>query len=127
MLNKLKYLLRKKIARSVEKNDIDIEELKKMIEKDAILLDVRSPQEYKEGHLEGSYLIPEYELKAKAQEILFDKERPIVVYCSSGNRSKKAQKLLEKMGYKNVYNLHGGLEKMENNGYQGLIISCKSS
>ena len=113
MLNKLKYLLKKKISRSVEKNDIDIEELKKMIDKDAILLDVRSPQEYKEGHLEGSYLIPEYELKAKAQEILLDKERPIIVYCSSGNRSKKAQKLLEKMGYKNVYNLYGGLEEIE--------------
>lgn len=110
MINKFRYILRNKLVRSMEKNDITMEQLKIKVEKGAILLDIRSPQEYKESHLEGSILIPEYELKIKANEKLLDKEQVIIVYCSSGFRSKKAQKLLGKMGYTNVYNLYGGLD-----------------
>lgn len=113
MMNKFRYILRNKFARSMENNDITMEQLKRKIKNGAILIDVRSPQEYKEGHLEGSILIPEYELKSKADEQLKNKEETIVVYCSSGMRSKKAQKILEKKGYVNVYNLYGGLENTD--------------
>lgn len=96
--------------RSMEKDDITMEELKNMADKGAIILDVRSPQEYREGHIEGAIVIPEYELKFRAQEILKDKSQLIVVYCPRGFRSKKAQRILKYMGYENVYNLYKGLE-----------------
>ena len=86
-----------------------MEQLKTKVKDGAILIDVRSPQEYKEGHIEGSVLIPEYELKTKVEE-LPNKEDTIIIYCSSGIRSKKAQRKLQKMGYINVYNLYGGLD-----------------
>lgn len=63
-----------------------------------------------EGHINGAILIPEYELKRDADKFLTNKEEVIVVYCSTGTRSKKAQKELKEKGYKNVYNLYNGLE-----------------
>ena len=110
MLNQLRYILTKGINRSMEKNDINLEELEKMASEGAVLLDVRSPQEYQEGHLEGAILIPEYELVKRCEKELKDKKATIVVYCSSGSRSKRAQKKLEKLGYTKVYNLYNGFQ-----------------
>jgi len=110
MLNKLRYILGKKANRSMGKNDINQEELKKMVSKGAILIDVRSPQEYQEGHLKGALSIPEYELAKRCEKELENKNTTIVVYCSSGSRSKKAQKQLVKLGYINVYNLYNGTQ-----------------
>lgn len=110
MLNKLQYVFNVKWKRSMEKNDINMEELKKLVSNGAILLDVRSPQEYREGHLEGAISIPEYELKSRFKNELQDKNVNIIIYCSSGSRSKRAQKKLEKLGYHNVYNLYNGIQ-----------------
>ena len=110
MLNKIKYLLNIKWKRSIEKNDINMEELKRLVSNGAILLDVRSPQEYKEGHLEGAISIPGYELKSRSKNELQDKNINIIIYCSSGSRSKKEKKILEKKGYHNVYNLYNGIQ-----------------
>lgn len=109
MLKMFINILKRK-QRLIEKNDINIEELKRLQNMGAIVLDVRSPQEYEEGHIEGAMLIPEYELGKKYNKELKDKNEVIVIYCSSGIRSKKAQKYLEKKGYINVYNLYNGLE-----------------
>ena len=76
-------------------------------EKNIILLDVRTEEEYKTGHIKGSILIPVDNLKEEAGKILKDKEVPIFVYCRSGNRSVTAANILIKLGYKNVYNLGG--------------------
>lgn len=81
-----------------------------MIEKGAILVDVRSPQEFVEGHLENAISLPEYEINQKAKDILPNESQVIIVYCSTGHRSQKAQKELEKLGYQKVYNLCKGLE-----------------
>lgn len=110
MIGKISHIIGKKLARSMQKRDINIEQLKKMQEKGAILIDVRSPQEYNEGHIEKSISIPEYDLKLKVNEILPNKDETIIVYCSSGVRSRNAQKTLNKMGYTNVYNLYGGYQ-----------------
>lgn len=108
MIHRIKNIIKNKWYREIVEKDIGIEELKQFQNEGAILIDVRSPQEYREGHIDGAILIPEYEMKKKVENILSDKEKTIIVYCSSGGRSKKAQKLLNKLGYQNVYNLYEG-------------------
>ena len=101
-------MIRSKWYRDIEENDIGLKELKQFQKEGAIIIDVRSPQEYREGHISGAISIPEYEIKKEAQKKLKNKNETIVVYCSSGGRSKKAQKQLRKLGYQNVYNLYEG-------------------
>ena len=110
MWNKLKNLVRKRLTRSLDKTEINIEELKKLVSKDAILIDVRSLQEFNEGHLENAISIPEFELRSRALQELKDKDETIIVYCTTGVRSKRAKRELIKMGYKNVYNLCNGTQ-----------------
>ena len=74
-----------------------------------VILDVRSRQEYKEGHLNGAINIPLSEIKLMAKQYL-DYEDVIIAYCQMGSRSKKALNILNKMGYKNVHTLEGGLD-----------------
>lgn len=90
--------------------EINLEQLEKMVEQGAILVDVRSPQEFEEGHLENAILLPEYEIKNEVKHILPDPIQTIVVYCSTGHRGIKAQRILQRLGYKHVYNLCHGLE-----------------
>lgn len=63
-----------------------------MVDEGALLLDVRSPQEFEQGHLEGATLIPLHELKERAKEL--HNGQKVVVYCRSGNRSHRAAKIL---------------------------------
>lgn len=81
-------------------------------DENCILLDVRSPQEYKEGHLEGSINIPLYNLANDIDVTVKNKNFPIIVYCQTGNRSKNAVKILSKKGYKELYNIAGGIDNM---------------
>ena len=78
-----------------------------MEESSVIILDVRTPVEYKEGHIEGAILIPDYEILETAEKILTDKNQTILVYCRSGNRSRKAANNLLYLGYQNVYDFGG--------------------
>ena len=110
MLFKFKFLFRKKKDRNMDMYDIDEKDLTSIISKGAVIVDVRSPQEYEEGHMEDAILLPEYDIKKKASDLLPDKNKYIVVYCSSGTRSKKAQEELQNMGYTKVYNLYNGYQ-----------------
>lgn len=91
--------------------EITEEEMHEIIKRvpDIILLDVRSVQEYKEGHITGAVNIPVYDLKQKAKDMLRDKNTVIIAYCSAGIRSRKAIKILMKLGYKNLYNVKEGI------------------
>lgn len=89
--------------------EIDEEDLEQFIKSGVTIIDVRSKQEYDEGHIDGAILIPEYEIKDKIEDIVKNKNEKILVYCSSGTRSKKAKEELEGLGYKNVYNLKDGV------------------
>ena len=87
---------------------ISAEEAKEIIEsEDVTILDVRTQEEYNEGHIENSVLLPVNDISAKAEEILTDKDAKILVYCRSGNRSASTSKQLIKMGYTNVYDFGG--------------------
>lgn len=94
---------------ATEYKRISAEDAKKMLDEnpDAVLLDVRTDSEYKEQHIEGALLIPDYEIEDKAAEELPEKDALILVYCRSGNRSKTASKTLISMGYTNVYDFGG--------------------
>ncbi len=82
-------------------------------DKKVLLLDVRSKQEYNEGHLSGTILIPLFELKQRVEKEIPDKNKSIIVYCSSGIRSIRAISILRDKGYMNLYNLEGGLDKVK--------------
>ncbi|MCL5069362.1 MAG: rhodanese-like domain-containing protein [Actinobacteria bacterium] len=79
------------------------------------LLDVRNKNEYTEGHLENSILIPVNELEKRISEISTDK--PIIVYCKSGNRSTQAAQILAKSGFTQIYNMTGGITEWIAKGY----------
>ncbi len=85
--------------------EIKGKQIKNFLKEGAIIIDVRSPQEYKEGHIKKAICIPEYEIERKIQNKIKNKEQKIVLYCDSGARSKKARQKLENLGYKSVLNL----------------------
>jgi len=86
----------------------------KMINSGALLVDVRSPGEFNQGHLPDAKLIPVGDVESRIAEFGDDKNRPIVVYCKAGVRAAKAINVLKEHGYTNV--LNGG-------GYSDLMAS----
>ena len=105
-----RYWKNKILKRNMESYDISFEELIQKQNYGAYIVDVRSSQEFEEGHLDGAINIPYYEINRNIEKILGDKEQEIVLYCEAGVRSKKAYKKLTRLQYKNVYNLYGGLD-----------------
>ena len=84
---------------------------------DYILLDVRTEKEFAAGHIKGAILIPDYEIRLRAEKELPDKAKTILVYCRSGRRSKLAARDLAELGYTDVLEFGGiidwkyGIEK----------------
>ena len=76
-------------------------------EKDYVIIDARTEEEFAEGHIENAILIPEYEIASRAEKELPDKEQLILVYCRSGRRSKIASEELVNLGYTNVKEFGG--------------------
>ena len=79
------------------------------------LLDVRTQEEYDDGFIENSILIPVAELESRLSEIPSDK--PIIVYCRSGSRSLQAAQILIKNNFNPVYNMLGGITEWVKSGY----------
>jgi len=77
----------------------------------AVLVDVRTRDEFDQGHLEGAKLIPYDEIASRTTELGDDKAATIVLYCRTGNRSGKAKGTLESLGYTHVINA-GGYEHL---------------
>ncbi|MFA5556564.1 MAG: rhodanese-like domain-containing protein [Flavobacteriaceae bacterium] len=73
------------------------------------VIDVRTPQEYQDGHIKNAQNINVQSADFKAKMENFDKDKPIYIYCRSGARSAKAGKILEDMGFKEIYDLKGGI------------------
>ena len=76
-------------------------------EKEYIIIDARTDEEFADGHIEGAIMIPEYEIADRAEKELPDKDALILVYCRSGRRSKIASEELAKLGYTNVKEFGG--------------------
>ena len=72
-----------------------------------VILDVRTESEFNEAHIPNAMLLPDYEIIERAEEVLPDKDKMILVYCRSGRRSKNASAELAAMGYTNVWEFGG--------------------
>ena len=79
------------------------------MENNAVLLDVRTPEEHKTGYLEGAVLLPLAELEDKIADKVPVKATPIYIYCRSGRRAETAVEKLKAIGYTDLHNL-GGLK-----------------
>lgn len=88
------------------------EEAKKIIDsgEEHIILDVREQSEYDAGHIPDAILLPYTEIYSKAEEILPQKDKQILVYCRSGRRSKIASADLAQLGYTNIKEFGGILD-----------------
>ena len=89
--------------------NITAEEAKQIMDSEEgyIILDVRTQEEYDEGHIPGAIVISHEEIEEKAEEVLTDKDQLILVYCRSGRRSKIAAEALLELGYTNIKEFGG--------------------
>lgn len=95
--------------KAVPVNKITASEAKVMIDggEDLVILDVRTQEEYDQGHIENAVLIPDTEISAKAPTVLADQNQTILVYCRTGRRSAEAAKKLVDLGYTHIYDFGG--------------------
>jgi rhodanese-related sulfurtransferase len=100
---------------SVEK----VAEILKTQKDSYIILDVRTKEEFGSGHLERAVLIPVDELETRFGELA--KDKPIIVYCRSGNRSAKAAAMLISKGFSPVYDMTGGINAWTGKGYPVIV------
>ena len=89
--------------------NITAEEAKQIMdsEEEYIILDVRTQDEYDQGHIPGAIVISHEEIAEKAEKVLTDKNQIILVYCRSGRRSKIAAEALVELGYTNIKDFGG--------------------
>ena len=98
---------------------ITAEEVKRALDTkaDVIIVDVRTPDEHRKGHLEGSLLLPVDTVSEKAASVLKNKKKTLYIYCLSGSRSVKATDILLKLGYTKAFNMTSGLLAWRAKGY----------
>ena len=89
--------------------NITAEEAKQIMdtEEGYVILDVRTQEEYDEGHIPGAIVISHEEIEEKAEDVLTDKDQLILVYCRSGRRSKISAESLVELGYTNIKEFGG--------------------
>ena len=92
--------------------NITAEEAKQIMDSETgyIILDVRTQEEYDQGHIPGAIVISHEEIADRAEEVLTDKDQLILVYCRSGRRSKLAAQILAELGYTNIKEFGGILD-----------------
>ncbi len=92
--------------RGMASSFVDSEQAHALVADGAALIDVRSPEEFASGHIDGARNIPVGQIGQRAAEV-GDKDGPVVVYCRSGMRSAQAKSTLESAGFTKVHNLGG--------------------
>ena len=105
----LMLLLTSIVAFASSVKPLTVKDAKTLIDKtpNLYILDVRTPDEYNQARMKNSVLIPDYELGKRLSEV--PKNRPVLVICAVGARSKPASEFLVSKGYKEVYHLNDGL------------------
>ena len=101
----------------IERVEVDTFETKLNTLENAFLIDVRTPPEYKSGHIYGATNIDFNQVEN--MKITFDnldRNQPIMIYCASGGRSNKTRVLMEEMGFKQIYELSSGINGWKASG-----------
>ncbi|MCB0462650.1 MAG: rhodanese-like domain-containing protein [Flavobacteriaceae bacterium] len=99
------------------------EEMKELSQMDGVqLVDVRTPEEFEEGHIKGFQNIDFMSDTFQEDLEKLDKTKPVIVYCKSGNRSGKSCKIMKEKGFVKVYDLEGGIEQWKYEGNKVEIL-----
>jgi hydroxyacylglutathione hydrolase len=107
-------------------SQINVNALQQLVEAGGQVLDTREQDEWDEGHIQGATLmpytslVPQLDIPARVNNIPFDRNKPVAVVCASGKRSSTAIGVLKQNGYKELYNVTGGMEAWENAGLKML-------
>lgn len=88
---------------------VDVKQVAALQSQGALVIDVREPYEYAESHAPGATLIPLGQLESRLSEIRTHQNRPVVLFCRSGQRSARAQEILIRAGFTKTLNMQGGL------------------
>lgn len=98
------------------------EEMQTILEtEDVQLIDVRTPEEYKEGYIKNSQNI-DYNSPTFDEDIIkLDKTKPVILYCKSGKRSAKCSEKLIKAGFEKIYELEGGITEWKYKGFDVIV------
>jgi rhodanese-related sulfurtransferase len=96
-------------------DEISVSQAREKQDADVMILDVREPGEWQQGHIPGSTLIPLGQLESRVSELPQDKE--IVVVCRSGGRSATGRDILKKAGFKKVSSMAEGMNAWTSAGY----------
>ncbi|SDX78256.1 Rhodanese-related sulfurtransferase [Lutibacter oricola] len=85
---------------------------------DNILIDIRTPREFEQGHLEGAVNVNYFDKAFLTQMAKYDKSKAIFIYCRSGSRTSSASKKLANAGFTLIYDLHGGISNWHKNKFK---------
>ena len=96
---------------------ISVSDARAMIQSSSnvLVIDVRTPEEYAQGHLKGAINIPLSDLPLRIGGL--EHNRPIIVYCQTGSKSAQASTILVRAGFTKVYSMEGGITAWTNSGY----------
>lgn len=98
---------------------LDAKTFKSKIESGAVqLIDVRTPGEFNQSHIEGSLNYDYYQRSFRSQMNTLDKSKPVYIYCRSGSRSRSASYKLQKAGFTKIYDLKGGVNYWARAGFK---------
>ena len=108
-----------KEEQSLENKVVSPEEMQVLLQLDNVqLVDVRTPEEYKEGFIANAQNIDFYSATFNQDILKLDKEKPVILYCKSGRRSANCAKKMKDAGFKKVYDLEGGISKWKHEGLE---------
>ncbi|MGZ4366392.1 MAG: ThiF family adenylyltransferase, partial [Gaiellaceae bacterium] len=101
-----------------EISEVDASQARELIDSGGpLVLDVREQNEWDEGHIPGAVHVPRGHLESRVERAAPDHSRPVLLYCSVGNRSAFAAKTLAELGYEDVVSLSGGFTDWKRNGF----------
>jgi rhodanese-related sulfurtransferase len=108
------FMLASAVALSAKIKNITAEKANELIEQcdddqDFVILDVRTPEEFSEGHIENAVNLDFYADAFPDELESLDKEKTYLIYCRTGGRSGNALKMMKEKGFKDVYNMEGGI------------------
>jgi adenylyltransferase/sulfurtransferase len=101
-------------------SEISVEETHQLLqgEEPPVLLDIREKEEIATGYIEGATFLPQGVLDERVENLVPDKDRPVVVYCAGGIRSLAAAKLMKERGYTDVFSMAKGIDGWRKAGYE---------